>query len=181
MTKSALLLIDIQDDYLSPDLPFPFPADQVDQLLTNSTQVIDHAQTSEMEIIYIQHIFDGFLGRLTSRLFLKGHGVCSRKGIKITERLPLRSDHIFVKNKRNAFTNPALDSFLNDRGIQHLYLAGLDGIYCVNSTAKGALDQGYQITLIEDAIITVSKKKWQKCCANLCQRGAKTVQAKELI
>lgn len=181
MTKSALLLIDIQEDYLSPNLPFPFPADRVEQLLAKNTQLLNGLDSAEMEIIYIQNIFEGFVGRLISRLFLRGHGVAESNGIKICERLPLLSDHVFVKHKRNAFTNPALDTFLKERQINHLYLSGLDGIYCVNSTAHGALDKGYQTTLLEDAIITVDDKKWPKLRDKLCQRGAEIGQTSDLI
>lgn len=180
MTKSALLLIDIQDDYLSPDLPFPFAPDRVEQLLAKNTQLLNCLHHTETEIIYIQHIFEGLLGRLVSRLFLKGHGVANSKGIAITERLPRLSDNILVKHQRNAFTNSALHTFLKDHQIDHLYLSGLDGIYCVNSTAQGALDKGYHVTLIEDAIITVNDKKWQAMRNKLCQRGAKIVQTQDV-
>lgn len=55
----------------------------------------------------------------------------------------------FFDNGRRQATG--LDAYLRDRGVTHVYVAGLATDYCVRATALDARRLGYRVTLIEDA------------------------------
>ncbi|GHZ32101.1 nicotinamidase/pyrazinamidase [Vibrio cholerae] len=59
MNSSALIIIDIQNDYFPNGL---YPQWQAEQVLDNTLQAVDIAQRHQMPIILVQHIADPKLG-----------------------------------------------------------------------------------------------------------------------
>ena len=49
-----------------------------------------------------------------------------------------------------------LKNLLDESGIRHVYVGGLATDYCVKSTVLDALEQGFKVTLIPDAIRAVN-------------------------
>ena len=78
----------------------------------------------------------------------------------------------------DAFSNPQLGEWLAARKVGRLRLVGLDGCFCLQSTAHGALNRGYAVEIVEDAVLTSFPAKWPKCKKELSERGA-AVLAKE--
>jgi len=72
----------------------------------------------------------------------------------------------FTKKQSDAFLSPAFDSFLREQQ-GRLLLVGLDGAYCVDATARGALNRGYRVTLFPAAISTESGKNIEKTGSRL--------------
>ena len=60
----------------------------------------------------------------------------------------------FAKNRTDAFSNRQLEQFLIDQQVTELYLVGLDAAFCVYYTALGALNRGYNVTVVSDAVMT---------------------------
>jgi nicotinamidase/pyrazinamidase len=53
-------------------------------------------------------------------------------------------------------TGKPLKTLLDERGIRHVFVGGLATDYCVKSTVLDALQQGFKVTLIPDAIRAVN-------------------------
>ncbi|WP_243766217.1 isochorismatase family protein [Streptomyces sp. GC420] len=51
----------------------------------------------------------------------------------------------------DAFATTDLDIQLKRRGVQHVTVAGMIGTMCVESTARSAMELGYEVTLVKDA------------------------------
>ena len=83
-------------------------------------------------------------------------------GTKIDSRLHIVTNLLFPKHKMDAFFNPNLDIYLREKHIDHLYITGLDAVFCVDHTVKAALNRNYKITYITDAIICFSKERKQQ-------------------
>lgn len=77
-------------------------------------------------------------------------------------RLRRVSEHIFPKHNPDAFSNPQLNKFLRENGIEHLFIAGMDGVTSIKQTARSALAHGYLVTFIQDGIFTSSENKWKR-------------------
>jgi hypothetical protein len=54
---------------------------------------------------------------------------------------------------------------------------GLDGIACVNRTAQGALNRGYQVHFIADGIITQYEDRWEKIVSRRIKEGVVVISA----
>src|SRR5262249_33874969 len=68
----------------------------------------------------------------------------------------------FSKNASDAFSARSLEEFLTGNGIDHLFLVGTDGVDSVAKTARSALDRGFRVTFIRDAIFTRFDDKWAR-------------------
>ncbi len=72
------------------------------------------------------------------------------------------SEHVFSKHAPDAFSSARLNSFLRENGIEHLFIAGMDGVTSVKQTAHSALERGYLVTFIQDGVLTSSEAKWRQ-------------------
>ena len=60
----------------------------------------------------------------------------------------------FEKNRTDSFSNRQFEQLLIDRQVGELYLVGVDAAYCVYYTARGALNRGYKVTVVTDAVMS---------------------------
>lgn len=57
---------------------------------------------------------------------------------------------VFRKSTGDAFTNPHLADFLRSRGVNRVILAGCFTHECVRASARGAVWNGFAVTLLKD-------------------------------
>jgi nicotinamidase-related amidase len=176
-----LLLIDVQSDFTGPSAKYPFPPGKSDGLIAAANRMSQEAREHGVPVVYIRHEFDGVVGKLYSRLLLGGAAIKGSPGTELDPRLTRvsDSDHCFTKHETNAFSNPELDAFLRQRQVRELYLAGLDGLFCVNKTAKGGLDRGYRVAFITDAIISNFERAWHRRLRRYAKEGAVLMTTRE--
>lgn len=65
-----------------------------------------------------------------------------------------RGRHPYLQEVNSAFEQTPLDEILAQSGAAHIVLAGAATNWCIRATAYGALDRGYDLTLIKDAHTT---------------------------
>ncbi len=58
----------------------------------------------------------------------------------------------------NGFASTNLDLQLRQHGVQHIILAGMTAIGCVEGTGRHAVELGYSVTLVKDATATWNKE-----------------------
>ena len=59
---------------------------------------------------------------------------------------------VFFKNRCNAFTNHNLAEYLRSKDVADIILTGCATFVCVFDTAKGALKNGFDVTLLADCV-----------------------------
>jgi nicotinamidase-related amidase len=69
---------------------------------------------------------------------------------------PARSDVVIAKRGADAFFSTELDLQLRRRGLDTLVLCGIATDYCVESTARTALEIGYRQVFAEDGMTSMS-------------------------
>lgn len=85
-----------------------------------------------------------------------------------------------TKNRSDAFSTPELDAYLREYHVDQLLLTGLDGAYCVDATARGALNRGYQVTLLQDGIATESRNSIENLAKGWREAGAQVKTGTEM-
>jgi nicotinamidase-related amidase len=140
---SALLLIDIQNDYFeggAMELEGALAASQ------NAQRVLTHFRNHQQLRLHIQHLAI----KAGATFFLPG-----TDGAHIhPEVQPLVAESILIKHFPNSFRDTLLLDTLRQHGIDHLVILGMMTHMCVDATTRAALDLGFRCTVLQDACAT---------------------------
>ena len=178
-SQKALLVIDIQEDYTGETAQSPFPYKDSEKLIKTVNNIIDEASKKNIIIVYIRQEFEGFLGKVLSRIVGHGTAIKGKPGTEIDRRINIISNYCFTKSMPDAFSNNEFEDFLNERHIKELYLVGLDAAGCIHFTAKGALKKGYKVSIIKDGIVLLAENKWDSLLMKIKQDGINLISSNE--
>jgi len=83
----------------------------------------------------------------------------------------------------SAFHGGDLAGVLRDRGVDHVYIAGLATDYCVKNTVLDAVREGFAVTVVEDAVRGIDVKPGDSARAieEMKAAGADVVSSGELL
>ncbi|MEE4214712.1 MAG: cysteine hydrolase family protein [Bacteroidales bacterium] len=128
-SKSALLIIDIQDFYFpGGNMPLYQPEDAAE----NAAMIINKFRSDKEDLIFIKHNYEP--------------GGAIHKSVK-----PLEGEKIFNKNDVNSFLDTGLNEYLKEHHIDRLVICGMQTHMCVEAAVRAAADLGYECILIHDA------------------------------
>ena len=143
MSSTALLIIDIQNDY------FPGGAMELvgaDAAGAQAGKLLSAFRAKSLPVIHIQHLSI----RPGATFFLP-----NTRGAEIHEAVrPLEGEVIFQKNFPNAFRQTPLLEHLRGAGITNLVIAGMMTHMCVDTSTRAAADHGFSCSLAQDACAT---------------------------
>ncbi|HAG13507.1 MAG TPA: isochorismatase [Ruminococcus sp.] len=145
--KTALLVIDMQNDYLKDGRKPMFSYD-TDALTANVNRAIRSYQKQGADIIYIAQVFQNLP---TNRLLI-GFTIKGTEGAALYDDMARVSELYFEKYFSDAYTCAAFRQHMQKEGYTKVVLCGLDECGCVGATAKGAAKNGVQVIMLEDCI-----------------------------
>jgi|GEM_PF-76508 len=106
-------------------------------------------------------------------------------GSKAAEFLPEvapRGDEIVInKTASGMFTSTNARYVLSNLGVTALYVVGVYTNECVSTTVRDACDLGFDVTLIEDACATVSRRLQRNTITVLRDRYARVMTTAEVL
>jgi len=158
MTKTALLLIDLQKEVLDPkgtlneDLPGFLP-----RLLDATRELVSWARQCQVPVIWVRMAFrPGYVdasrsirGSAMARtgLLLEGSW-----GAEIVDDVGRRDDDIVITKKRtSSFFRTDLDFVLRGLGVERLVIGGTSTHWAVESTVRDAEALDYEVIVVSDA------------------------------
>ncbi|KYN87472.1 isochorismatase [Vibrio cidicii] len=149
MTKKALLVIDLQNDY------FPhgkYPLWNTEQTLSQVKTAIARAKALNIEVIHVQHIADPEKG--IAPFFNQG-----TQGVDIHAEILAAAPEAAVVIKRfaDSFEQTNLDELLQKQGISELLLCGMMTQNCVTHTAISKAAEKYNVAIMVDCCTTVDE------------------------
>ena len=143
MADTALLVIDIQNDY------FPGGAMELegaDAAGEKAGAAIKTFRSRGLPVIHVRHLSV----RPGSTFFIPG-----TKGAEIHDLArPGNGEAVIEKNFPNSFRATGLKEILERNGIKNLALAGMMTHMCVDASVRHAADLGYKVMLLGDACAT---------------------------
>ena len=159
--RTALLVIDLQIDFLSPDGYFAkkgYDPSQLRTILPAVIALVDAARDAGCLIVYTRQGYRADLADMTDyerwrrrRSGLDATQILLRNspGFAIVPEIAVEPQDIVVdKTANGAFTYTDLDHILRARGITHLLFSGCTTDVCVHTTLREAADRNFQCLLI---------------------------------
>ncbi|KAH7410104.1 isochorismatase family protein [Phaeosphaeria sp. MPI-PUGE-AT-0046c] len=178
---TALLIIDMQADFLSPGGYLSSQSYSLDRFQALIPRLQSLLSTFRAANFPIYHTREGHMPSMSTvssrelhrssvngarigdqgpmgRFLIRGE-----KGHEIIDELKPREGEVVIdKPGRGAFTHTELDASLRARGIVNLVVCGVTADACVSSTVREASDRGYDVCVLEDGVESVSEelKRW---------------------
>lgn len=139
--KSALVVIDFQNEYFSGRMPIPDGA----AALAKTRELITFADSHKIPVYHVQHVAPA-----GSPVFaIDGQTVKFHQDMQ-----PRPQDVVLQKSTVSVFASTDLDQQLKKAGIQTLIISGLMTHACVAGAARDAAPLGYNVIVASDASAT---------------------------
>jgi nicotinamidase/pyrazinamidase len=173
--RSALLVVDIQECTTGTVSTSEDLKSQSEWLIPMINRLTRRADSLGIPVVFIRSELTNPLLNILNNSMARGS-----EGAKLDHRLSVgESDPVITKSRSDAFSNPELDRVLGEMGVDHIYLTGLDAAHCVDNTFLGALNRGYRITVIADAVISAPPDIRDGKIKEFQAQGAQIIQSKD--
>lgn len=144
MTKTALIIIDLQNDYFADG---KFPLVGIDEATQTAAHILSVARTAGDLVIHIRH--ESAPGE-DAPFFLAG-----TQGAEIHDQVkPLADEIVVTKQQINAFLGTSLQDVLKQNAISNVTIIGAMSHMCVDAAVRAASDFGFATTVVHDAVAT---------------------------
>ena len=141
--KTALLIIDIQNDYFSGG---KYPLVNPLEAAQKAYMILQCFREQDGHHVHIQHISL----EPDATFFISGE-----RGTDIHDSVAhFEGEPIVYKHEPNSFLNTNLLELLRGWEIERLVITGMMTHMCVDATARAASDLGFQVIVAEDACAT---------------------------
>lgn len=165
--RTALLVIDIQEDYTGPQAKQPYR--DGDRIVKATNALLAEAEAKGTLVVFVENVIDNSLIKMISG----GLNAPGSPGLEMDRRLlRLPGTRTFTKLESDAFSNPDFDAYLRMNHVNQVLITGLDTAVCVNATALGALNRGYKVTMVTEGIAGKNGKPSEKWTTRWREAGA---------
>ena len=132
--KAALLIVDVQVGVMRH-------AWDANRVISNICTAVDKARNAGIPVIWVQHSDEELV-------------LNSEDWQWVPKLSPVEGEIRVYKQYNSSFEQTPMEDSLAQLGISHIILSGASTNWCIRATAYGALDRGYDLTLIEDGHTT---------------------------
>ncbi len=140
LSASALVIVDAQNTYRQGVMQLT----DVEPALDQCAALLERARALGIPVVHIQH--DAGPGT--------PYDIRAEIGAIADKVAPREGEAVVVKNYPNSFIGTDLDERLKAAGVKNLVVAGFMTHMCINSTARGAFNLGYGVTVPANATAT---------------------------
>jgi len=180
-STTALLIIDMQRDFLSPGGYLESQGYDISRFQALVPRLVSLLSSFRQAGFPIYHTREGHAPHMATvssrerhRSSVNGAPIGSQgplgrllvrgeRGHDIIEALrPLSSEPVIDKPGRSAFASTELEAALRASGVKDLVICGVTADACVSSTVREASDRGYDVLVVEDGVESVNEelKRW---------------------
>jgi nicotinamidase-related amidase len=162
MSKPALVVIDVQNDYFERGA---FPLWNAEETLAATEKAIRLARAKDVPVVFVQHIANGPAPFFNA----------DTEGVKLHERVraAVSESPLVIKQHADAFEGTALHDTLQKLGADELVICGMMTQNCVTHTAVSRRADDYRkVTVLTDASTTTTEMMHLIAVAGLSTRVA---------
>ncbi len=174
ITKSALIIVDMQNDFIHADGVFAKIAKRNTELsidheflaspIANVKKLAEGFREACRPVLYVVHVLKPdysdaafpywrHAGPSDERTTVEGTW-----GARIVDELtPHHGEHLIIKKGFGGFSNTPLDSILRNLEVSTCVVAGVTTCVCVSSTIRGGVEYNYRMIIVSDATAEIQK------------------------
>jgi nicotinamidase-related amidase len=183
MSRAALLIIDMQNDFVREGSPLRVEgAAKIIGPFRSALEIFRRCRLPVFHVLRV-HRKDGADIEIFRRdLFGKTpFAVEGTPGARVISELePLDCEHIIRKIRMSAFMQTDLDLILRSLSVDTVYVAGIQTPNCIRTTVFDAMALNYRTILIEDAVAAKNDDIHQANCRDMAAIGVGMVRVAEL-
>src|SRR5215467_10743564 len=176
--RSALIIVDMQNDFLHRDGSFghialEHPEFNIDMpfltgTIPNVKRLADAFRAAGRPVVYLAHVLKRDYSDAAFPYWRVGiepgsgnrpHCVEGTWGAQIIDELkPRKGEHLVVKKGFGGFApSTPLDTILRNMGVTTCVVTGVTTCVCVSTTVRGGVEHNYRMVLVSDAVAEVSR------------------------
>ena len=129
-----LMVVDVQVGVLKEAWNAP-------RIIGNVARAVERARAQDVPVLWVQHSDENLV-------------FGSPQWQWVPELIPAVGEPLIHKHFNSSFEQTTLEEELARLGATHIALAGAATNWCIRATAYGALERGYDLTLVKDAHTT---------------------------
>jgi nicotinamidase-related amidase len=170
MSKTAVLLMDLQKDFLDHDHGrMPVDRTGAAAVVSVANAVLSGVALPGAQVVRVLNQFPR--SQRIGNWVRRGAALAGSEGAGPDPRLvEAAAAKVITKSRPSAFSNPELEPFLRSQGVDELVVIGVFAEGCVRSTVRDALRRGWRVTVVEGAV--ASDAAWKKRFALWSMRRA---------
>jgi nicotinamidase-related amidase len=187
MEKAALLIIDMQNDFIQDDAPLRVAGAKA--IIPNVKKMREIFRQHRLPIFHVIRVHrpDGCDVETSRReIFAKNpFAVEGTRGARVIDELaPDEGEYIIKKTRMSAFFSTDLDLLLRSLGVGWVFVAGIQTPNCIRTTVFDAFACNYRTCLVEDAVGAANEEIHRANCRDMANIGtvlAKTADVEGLL
>jgi len=177
--RSALIIVDMQNDFLHPDGGFAHiarehPEANIDMPFLSGTipqvsRLADAFRAAGRPVVYVAHIVKPDYSDAAFPYWRIGVGPSTGNrtfivegtwGAQVVDELkPRKGEHLVVKKGFGGFApSTPLDTILRNMDVSTCVVTGVTTCVCVSTTVRGGVEHNYRMMLAHDAVAEVSRE-----------------------
>ena len=184
---SALVVVDIQNDFCAENGALPVPG--CHSIIENVNKYIEMFERAKRVIVASRdwhppnHISFKMRGGPWPPHCVQGSaGADFYPGLKLPDKAIIISKGTDPDAEAySAFDKTELHYILSKLGVRRVFVCGVATEYCVRATVKDALELGYEVILLGDAIAGISEESSREAIMEMIRSGAVLAEFKDLL
>ena len=179
--RTALLVIDMQNDFLLPDAPVPAPGGL--DLVPVISGLAGACRKTGFPVVFTQEMHRADLSDFGIELdFEPPHCLEGTPGMDVVAGLEPHPGDVVIQRKRryDAFLGTDLDLALRTRGVDNLLVTGVCTDICVICTVHHARNLDYRCVVLSDAVAGTTSERHRAalmCMEHVFAKVATTAEA----
>ncbi|MDD1683554.1 MAG: cysteine hydrolase [Methanoregula sp.] len=183
MGKTALLIIDMQNDFVLEGKPLKVAGAR--EVIPKIQTVLAEFRKRSLPVFHVLRVHrpDGSDVEITRKeLFAKSpFAVEGTKGAAVIDELsPHKDEYVLTKTRMSAFIGTELDLMLRTLGVSTLFVCGIQTPNCIRTTVFDGIAYNYPVVLIGDATGASSEEVHMANVRDMQNIGVRIVNTAEI-
>lgn len=184
MTRPALLIIDMQNDFILDGAPLKVPQARI--ITPNIRDILERFRAGKKPVFHVLRVHrkDGSDVEIIRQDLFREHpfAVEGSPGARVIDELsPAPYEYVIPKIRMSAFIGTELDLMLRNLGITDLIVTGIQTPNCIRTTVFDAIAYNYRVTLVEDAVGAKNDSIHHANVQDMANIGVRIVKTQDLL